>query len=44
LTEDERIDRTIEKDPGGSFLNWRDEHGIRGMIFLAAEQVKHVGR
>jgi hypothetical protein len=40
LTEDERIYRRIEKDPGGSFLNWRDEHGRRGTTFLAARTCK----
>jgi hypothetical protein len=36
LTEDERIYRRLEKNPGESFLNWRDEHGRRGTTSLAA--------
>jgi hypothetical protein len=34
-TEDEQIHRIIERDPGGNFLNWRDEYGMRGTISLA---------
>jgi hypothetical protein len=40
LTEDERIYGRIEKDPGGSFLNWSDEHGMRGTTSLAARTRK----
>jgi hypothetical protein len=40
LTEDERICRRIEEDPGESFLNWRDEHGMRGTTSLAARTRK----
>jgi hypothetical protein len=40
LTEDERIYRRIEKDPGESFLNWRNEHGRRGTTSLAARTRK----
>jgi hypothetical protein len=40
LPKDERIYRRIEKDPGGIFLNWRDEHGTRGTTCLAARTRK----
>jgi hypothetical protein len=40
LTEDERIYRRIEKDPGGGFLNSRDEHGMRETTSLAARTRK----
>jgi hypothetical protein len=40
LTEDERIYRGIEKDPGESFLNRRDEHGMREIKSLAARTCK----
>jgi hypothetical protein len=40
LTEDERIYRRVENDPGESFLNWRDEHGMRGTTSLAARTRK----
>jgi hypothetical protein len=40
LTEDEQIYGRIEKDPGGSFLNWRDEHGMRGTTSLVARTRK----
>jgi hypothetical protein len=40
LTEDERIYWRIEKDPGETFMNWRDEHGMRGTTSLAARTRK----